>query len=145
MPVQLSDPAQLEGAKVVDPDGGRLGTVQAVYFDAATERPEWAAVKTGWFGGDHSLVPLATAEFDGAELTVPYEKARLEAAPHHSPGHDLSAAEEAELFEHYGIAYHETHGVEEVAMGTDAVDREHVDRSDDPERASERTRLRRHG
>jgi uncharacterized protein (TIGR02271 family) len=103
MAIQLTDPAQLEGATVIGRDGDRLGKVQAVYFDNETNSPEWVAVKSGFFGSEVSLVPLATAEFDGTALTVPYAKPQLEEAPHHDPGAELSPADEADLFSYYGV------------------------------------------
>jgi uncharacterized protein (TIGR02271 family) len=103
MTIELTDPGRLEGAKVIGRDGSNLGTVQAVYFDNATDRPEWAAVKSGFFGTEVSLVPLATAEYDGVVLTVPYGKDQLREAPHHDPGRELTPDDEADLFAHYGV------------------------------------------
>lgn len=131
MPIELSDPAQLEGVKVVGSDGSKLGKVDAVYFDTATERPEWASVKSGFFGSRVSLVPLVSAAFDGAVLIVPFSKDDLEKAPHHDPGRELSSDEEADLHAFYGIAYPNPAGRRgEVATGSAGVEREHVDASD---------------
>jgi uncharacterized protein (TIGR02271 family) len=101
----LSDPAQLDGVTVHDSDGGKIGKVSDVYLDQDTSRPEWAAVKTGMFGGHVSLVPLANANFDGEALKVPYSKDQVKNAPHQDPAQELSPAQEAEIFEHYGVAY----------------------------------------
>jgi len=98
----LSDPAQLNGASV---DGSKIGKVSDVYLDEQTSRPEWAAVKTGMFGGHVSLVPLATAEFDGALLRVPYSKDQIKDAPHQDPEGALSPEQEAQIFTHYGVPY----------------------------------------
>jgi uncharacterized protein (TIGR02271 family) len=130
MPIQLTDPAQLTGAKVYGRGGTKLGKVESVYFDNATDRPEWAAVKTGWFSSHVSLVPLGAAEFDGVDLTVPYAEEQVRSAPHHDPGQDLSPADEADLFEYYGVAYDRTGDIAEVGMGTPVVGREHLDASD---------------
>jgi len=101
----LSDPAQLDGVTVHDSDGGKIGKVTDVYLDQDTSRPEWAAVKTGMFGGHVSLVPLANASFDGEALKVPYDKDQVKNAPHQDPAQELSPAQEAEIFEHYGVPY----------------------------------------
>ena len=101
----LSDPAQLDGVTVHDSDGGKIGKVSDVYLDQDTSRPEWAAVKTGMFGGHVSLVPLANANFDGEALKVPYSKDQVKNAPHQDPAQELSPTQEAEIFEHYGVAY----------------------------------------
>src|SRR4051812_6750041 len=34
----------------VDSDGEKIGTIDEIYLDAETSRPEWLAVKTGLFG-----------------------------------------------------------------------------------------------
>ncbi len=101
----LSDPAQLNGVTVQDSDGGKIGKVTDVYFDDQTSKPEWAAVKTGMFGGHVSLVPLANAQFDGEALKVPYNKDQVKNAPHQDPAQELSPQQEAEIFDHYGVAY----------------------------------------
>ena len=101
----LSDPAQLNGASVQGSDGSKIGKVSDVYLDEQTSRPEWAAVKTGMFGGHVSLVPLATAEFDGALLRVPYSKDQIKDAPHQDPEGALSPEQEAQIFTHYGVPY----------------------------------------
>ncbi len=101
----LSDPAQLDGVTVHDSDGGKIGKVSDVYLDQDTSRPEWAAVKTGMFGGHVSLVLLANASFDGEALKVPYSKDQVKNAPHQDPAQELSPAQEAEIFEHYGVPY----------------------------------------
>jgi uncharacterized protein (TIGR02271 family) len=101
----LSDPAQLNGVTVQDSDGGKIGKVTDVYLDDQTSKPEWAAVKTGMFGGHVSLVPLASASFDGEALKVPYDKDQVKNAPHQDPAQELSPQQEAEIFDHYGVAY----------------------------------------
>ena len=130
MAIEMTDPAQLEGAQVTGRGGDELGTVEAVYFDENTQRPRWAAVKTGILAKENTLVPLVDAAFDGVVLTVPLERAQLDQAPRRRAEGPLSRAEEAELATHYGLATPKN-GAEEVAMGLDAVERDHVDRSDE--------------
>ena len=99
----LNDPNTITGAPVRGSDGEKLGKVDAIYYDDATDSPEWAAVKSGLFGKHVSLVPLAQASWDGDALTVPFDKAALEAAPHHDPDAAISATDEDELYRHYGL------------------------------------------
>lgn len=105
MSINMYDPGQLAGAAVVGRDWEKLGTVNAVYLDTESGRPEWVAVVSGLFGTRVSLVPLAQAEFVGADLRLPYDREQLKTAPHHDPGRELSPSEEAELFRHYGVPY----------------------------------------
>jgi hypothetical protein len=39
-----------QGATLVDGDGDRVGTIDAIYVDDQTGEPEWALVNTGLFG-----------------------------------------------------------------------------------------------
>jgi uncharacterized protein (TIGR02271 family) len=105
MAVNISDPTQLHGLPVTGPGGQKLGKVDGIYLDNDTQRPEWAAVKSGLFGSHVSLVPLATADLAGDQLRVPFDKGALQSAPHHDPDRELSPQDEADLFTHYGIPY----------------------------------------
>jgi uncharacterized protein (TIGR02271 family) len=122
MAVHLTDPSELYGAKVLGNDGSKLGKVEGVYSDIATGRPEWAAVKSGFFGTDVSLVPLATAEFDGSTLMIPYNKAQLERAPRRDPWQELSPQDEAELFSYYGVGQPAARGPDTSGSDTDTDD-----------------------
>jgi hypothetical protein len=78
------DPNALIGAPVHSTDGEKLGS-ESIYYDNETNRPAWAATRTGLFGGHVSLVPLEHGAWDGSTLTVPFDKAALKNAPHHDP------------------------------------------------------------
>jgi uncharacterized protein (TIGR02271 family) len=103
--LNLEDPKRIFGMTVTGRQGEKLGKVDGLFLDNDTQRPEWAAVRTGLFGTHISLVPLATAEMAGDELRVPFDKDALRDAPHHDPERELSAEEEKRLFEHYGVSY----------------------------------------
>ena len=62
---------------------------------------------TGLFGTHVSVVPLVAAELRGEELHVPFDKQQLKTAPHHDPGLELSPQDEIDLFDHYGLPYHD--------------------------------------
>jgi uncharacterized protein (TIGR02271 family) len=100
----MSNPDTMTGASVNGRDGSTLGKVDAIYYDNDTNRPEWAAVKSGLFGKHVSLVPLQDGSWDGNVLTVPFDKEALKSAPHHDPESELSATEEEELYDHYGMS-----------------------------------------
>lgn len=100
----MSNPDTMTGASVNGRDGSTLGKIDAIYYDNDTNRPEWAAVKSGLFGGHVSLVPLQNGSWDGSALTVPFDKEALKSAPHHDPDSELSATEEEELYNHYGMS-----------------------------------------
>ena len=96
------DPRDLIGHRAVDRNGDKIGTVDEVYLDDATGRPEWAAVRTGIFGRD-AFVPLTTSEFSGEELKVPYDKSLVKESPDFGVGQHLSPAQELQLYRYYGL------------------------------------------
>lgn len=95
------------GQELVGVDRQPIGTIKDVYLDTATGRPEWLAVKTSRMGGV-SFVPLAEAERHGEGLRVPYAAARVGQAPAMEHDGALSQAQEARLYDHYGLVYGET-------------------------------------
>lgn len=102
------DPGTMIGASVHGPDGTKLGKIESIYLDDETNRPEWAAVSTGMFGGHVSLVPLRQGQWGDDTLRVPFDKEQLKNAPHHDPAARISVSEEHELCRHYGIDHGRT-------------------------------------
>jgi len=106
--IALHDPDSVRGATVRDPDGEKIGTVDEVYFDDVTDKPEWVTVKTGLFGMKTTFVPVEGAQPTAEdELRVPYGKDRVKDAPSIDPDHELTQAEERELYSFYGLSYGE--------------------------------------
>jgi uncharacterized protein (TIGR02271 family) len=97
------DIQSLYGAEVVGSDGSKLGTIDELYVDDATQQPSWATVKTGLFGRKVAFVPLATAQWVDDHLQVPYDKQRLSDAPHFDGESPLGLEQEEELFNYYGV------------------------------------------
>jgi uncharacterized protein (TIGR02271 family) len=97
--------ADWRGRPLVDGDGDKIGTIDEVYVDAATERPEWLSVKTGMLGSRVSFVPLAQAQEAEDGIRVPYDKAQVRDAPSIEPDGELSHEEESGLYRHYGLEY----------------------------------------
>ena len=93
------------GRTLKDRNGDKIGTVDAVYVDQQTERPEWALVNTGLFGTKSSFVPIAGAAPSGEDVVVQIEAQQVKDAPKLDPEQELSEQQEAELFRHYGIDY----------------------------------------
>ena len=123
MTMNIDDPACLDGATVIGVDGQKLGSVDAVYFDNASDRPQWVAVRGGLFGTRVALVPLRRADYTEEALRVPFDKVQLRHAPHHDTGRDLSAADEADLYRYYGIDFGaDDSSVQTVEFRLDAAD-----------------------
>jgi len=93
------------GSTAYGPDGQKVGRVGQIYLDDQTGEPEFAAVNTGLFGMNESLVPVQDAAFDGERLTLAFSKDQIKEAPNVQPddGH-LSTTEEQTLFSYYGMA-----------------------------------------
>ena len=95
------------GSKAVDSDGQKIGTIEEIYMDTESGKPEWLAVKTGMFGSKVSFVPIAEASAAGGEVRVAYDKQRVKDAPTAEADGELSQQEEAGLYRHYGLDYSE--------------------------------------
>jgi sporulation protein YlmC with PRC-barrel domain len=93
------------GRTIVDSDGEKIGKVSEIYLDDRTEKPEWATVSSGLFGGQSHFVPLVGATSDGENIRARVTMEQVKDAPGIDRDAHLSEQEEAQLFEHYGIPY----------------------------------------
>jgi len=94
-----------QGKMMVDRDGDKVGSIDAIYADDQSGQPEWALVSTGLFGTKSTFVPLAEATASGDNVQVPYAKQLIKDAPNMDPDGHLSEAEEQQLWRHYGLDY----------------------------------------
>jgi hypothetical protein len=120
---------------MVDRDSDKIGEVVDIYLDNETDRPEWAVVRTGLFGLRSTFVPLAEAREVGDELQVPHQRLQVKQAPNIEPDGQLSAAEEAELYRHYGLDY-DSVTLSSGAPAGQALP-EAADQTDEPERTDQ--------
>jgi uncharacterized protein (TIGR02271 family) len=93
------------GQDLLGPHGDRIGTIEEIYVDTDTDRPEWALVKTGMFGGRGTFVPLQQASPQGEGIQVPFEKDHVKDAPNMDPDGRLTRQEEQTLYRHYGLEF----------------------------------------
>jgi len=100
-------PAQLLGYDVLDASGAKIGQVDNVWVDDATQQLEFLGVQTSWLevGKDH-LIPAATAPVDIGQHTiqVPYPADQVKDAPSYAADAQLSAADEDSVYTYYGIS-----------------------------------------
>jgi PRC-barrel domain/Domain of unknown function (DUF2382) len=120
------------GRVMVDRDSNKIGEVVDIYLDNETDRPEWAVVRTGLFGLRSTFVPLADAREVGDELQVPHPRLQVKQAPNIEPDGHLSAAEEAELYRHYGLDYDSV--TLDDGASADQARAEPAGQTDEPER-----------
>ena len=94
-----------QGRDVRDPSGEKIGTFGDVFLDRETQRPAWGGVRTGLFGRRETYIPLEEVEAADDALVVPFEKDVVRDAPQIDPDVALTAAEEEQLWRHYGQDY----------------------------------------
>jgi uncharacterized protein (TIGR02271 family) len=99
--------AAWRGRDAVDSDGEKIGTIDEIYMDTETSKPEWLAVKTGMFGSKVSFIPIAEASEANGGVKVPYDKQQVKDAPKAEADGELSQEEESGLYSHYGLDYSE--------------------------------------
>ncbi|KUL31930.1 MULTISPECIES: PRC-barrel domain-containing protein [Actinoplanes] len=94
------------GHKVIDPSGDKIGELEAVYVDTASDEPSFITVRVG-FIGRHRLVfvPLAGATVKPDALRVQFPKKLAGEAPSIDVDGELTAVDEPTVFAHYGLPY----------------------------------------
>ena len=91
---------------VVDTDANKIGTLEGVYFDTATQKAVFASVKIGIVGRHRlTFVPLDGARVAPAHVRVMADKKLIKDAPTIDTDGELDAEAEPGLFQHYGIPY----------------------------------------
>jgi uncharacterized protein (TIGR02271 family) len=100
--------ADWKGEKVVGNDEQKLGTIDEIYMDEETGKPEWLAVKTGLLGTRVTFIPMADATAHDDHVHVPFDKDLVKAAPNAEADGALSQKEEQALYSHYGYNYSES-------------------------------------
>ncbi|WP_301127439.1 PRC-barrel domain-containing protein [Streptomyces cacaoi] len=100
------DIREWRGRNVVDESGSKIGSMESVYVDTASDRPSFATVTVG-MPTKHRLVfvPLAGATVGPDYLKVKYDKGAVKDAPWISPDGELPADREAAVFAHYDLHY----------------------------------------
>jgi uncharacterized protein (TIGR02271 family) len=96
--------AELHGSPVFDQSGDKIGKVEEIYYDEATNRAEWIGIGTGFLGTKRVLVPVEGAEASDEGVTVPYAKDMVKDSPDIDSDPIDPAAEQA-LHSYYGTAH----------------------------------------
>lgn len=92
--------------KVVDQDGNKIGTMEAVYYDTASDVAAFVSVQVGIVGRRRlTFVPVAGAHVAPDHVRVMVAKRAVKGAPEIDTDGELSAADEPALFAHYGLEY----------------------------------------
>src|SRR5947209_3314989 len=96
------DAAQIFGYDVNDSTGNKIGKVDNVWVDDATNELEFVGVKTGWLMGKTHVIPVANAQIADGSIQVPFDEDRIKNAPSFSGDDELSPDQEDEIYSYYG-------------------------------------------
>jgi len=102
---EMTEAYEWRGRNLVGSDGDKIGTIDEIYIDNETDRPEWALVNTGLFGSKSNFVPLSGAQPSGGDVQVQVTKDQVKDAPGVEADGELSPEEEEALYRHYELDY----------------------------------------
>lgn len=115
--IRAADVREWREQDVVDPKGHKIGTLEAVYVDTATDEPAMATVRTGLPTRQRLVfVPLDEAVLGPGYVKVTHPKGTVRKAPSIGTDDVLPAEEEETIFRYYGLAYRTgSHGERQLA------------------------------
>ena len=94
------------GRDVVDSKGSKIGSLEAIYVDTASDQPTFATVTVGVPTRRRLVfVPLDGATVGPGYLKVAHAKGRVKNAPSIGTDGELPASSEPAVFEHYDLRY----------------------------------------
>jgi hypothetical protein len=96
------DAAGWLGTPVDDSSGKRLGKVSGLYSDAESNEPKWLVVRLGPLAGE-AAIPFEHTAAGGGRVWVAYTREEVRSSHKLKGGRALTAAQELELCEHYGV------------------------------------------
>jgi hypothetical protein len=103
---EAEDIREWRGHEVVDADKRKIGTLEAVYVDTATDVPSFATVTIGLPTKRRLIfVPLANATVGPGYLKIPWDKTLAKESPSIDTDGELLAEDEPQVFSHYGLPY----------------------------------------
>ncbi|MEY9964724.1 hypothetical protein ABIA33_002766 [Streptacidiphilus sp. MAP12-16] len=111
--IEVGDIREWRTHDVVDLDGHKIGTLEAVYVDTRSDEPAVATVRVG-LPTRHRLVfvPLDRAVVGPGYVKVGYAKALVKDAPSIGTDDVLPAEDEEAIFTHYKLPYQPSSGGE---------------------------------
>ena len=102
--VTLEQLADSRGRDVYDFDGRRIGAIEEIFYESATQRAEWIGIGTSFFPDRRLLVPVRGAELRDDGISLPYDCTEVEDAPD-VDGDVIAPVVEHALIAHYGLDY----------------------------------------
>jgi hypothetical protein len=103
---EINDIREWRNHDVIDVDGHKVGTLESVYVDTASDQPAFATVTVGVPTRRRlAFVPLAGATVGPGYLKVNHSKKQLKQAPTIDTDGELPAEYEPAVFAHYELSY----------------------------------------
>jgi hypothetical protein len=95
-----------QGQSVIDPEGKKVGELEAVYVDTSTDQPAFVTVKVGMIGRSRLIfVPVDGATVSPKAVRVRYPKKLIQEGPSIDTDGELTGADEPQVFAHYDLPY----------------------------------------
>jgi len=94
------------GSRIIDPEGDKIGKLEAIYVDTTTDEPVFATVEVGMIGRHRlAFVPLSGATVSPDAVRVRYRKKLVHGAPSIDSDGELTREDEPAVFAHYDLEY----------------------------------------
>ncbi|MGP4022770.1 PRC-barrel domain-containing protein [Actinomadura sp. 3N407] len=103
---EIEDIREWRGREVIDESGSKVGQLEAIYVDTATDQPSFATIKTGLPTRQRLVfAPLSGATVGPEHLRVARAKKQIKNAPAISTDGELLAGDEQAVFDYYDMPY----------------------------------------
>jgi hypothetical protein len=104
--IEVANIREWRGHRVVDASDRKIGELEAVYVDTASDLPSFGTVKIG-MPTRHRLafVPLDEATVGPGYLRVRFDKRQVKGSPAIDTDGELPFDDEEAVFKHYGLTY----------------------------------------
>jgi len=93
--------ARLTGQAAYDSTGQKIGEIQRVFYDQATNEPAWLTVRGGGPGSREQFVPVAGSQLTSSGLALAVRKDIIEGSPAIAAGEELGANDASALDRYY--------------------------------------------
>src|SRR5690242_12323366 len=100
-PMTTAQSARLAGQTAYDSMGQKIGEIQRVFYDQATNEPAWLTVRSGGPGSRETFVPVAGSQLTASGLALGIRKDVIQGAPTIETGTELGAGDASALDRYY--------------------------------------------
>jgi stress response protein YsnF len=101
--ITMQQLSEMRGAPVYDEADDRIGSIEEIFYDRESRRPEWIGIGTGFLGTKRVLVPVEGARTESDGVYVPYAKDKVKDSPD-IDSDEISRDTEDELYAYYALS-----------------------------------------